>query len=157
FETLQERHASSSCIQHLTSLSGTNQAVREQLNLIRRELEELVPADFLGHYRRDRIRRLPRYLKAIKMRAERAYAGPEKDRLKAQQVGPFSGRLKQLKQAALQRPTAEQISFLDDLRWMLEEFKLSLFAPEVKVRFRISAKRLEEKFAEWPTRKDRQS
>jgi len=39
---------------------------------------------------------------------------------------------------------------------MVEEFKVSLFAPEVKVRHRISCKRLEEKFAEWERLKDRE-
>jgi len=47
------------------------------------------------------------------------------------------------------RPHAKQSTWLDELRWMVEEFKVGLFAPEIKVRFRISAKRLEEKFAEW--------
>ena len=99
---------------------------------------------------------LPRYLKALKIRAERAYAAPEKDRLKAEQVAPFCERFEQLKQEVMMRPNAERLSFLDELRWMLEELKVSLFAPEIKARFRISPKRLEEKFAEWQGRKDRE-
>ena len=31
---------------------------------------------------------------------------------------------------------------------MVEEFKIGLFAPEIKTRFRVSAKRLDEKWQE---------
>ena len=34
--------------------------------------------------------------------------------------------------------------------------RMSLFAPEIKVPLRISAKRLEEKFAEWQAWKDKE-
>ncbi|HPW17503.1 MAG TPA: ATP-dependent RNA helicase HrpA [Candidatus Aminicenantes bacterium] len=37
---------------------------------------------------------------------------------------------------------------VDELRWMLEEFKLSLFAPEIRTAFPISAVRLARKIAE---------
>ena len=153
FEVVSERHASSACFQRLRKLSGQNQAVQKQLSHILEELDELVPADFLVRYGRDRIRHFPRYLKALKIRAERAYAAPEKDRLKAEQVAPFCERFEQLKQEVMLQPNAERLSFLDELRWMLEELKLSLFAPEIKARLRISPKRLEEKFAEWQGRK----
>jgi ATP-dependent helicase HrpA len=97
---------------------------------------------------------LPRYLKALRIRAERAYAAPEKDRLKAEQVAPLRIRFEQLKQEVMIRPSAARSCLLDELRWMLEEFKVSLFAPEIKVRFRVSLKRLEDKFAEWQALQD---
>jgi len=156
FGAVRERHASSACLQRLRKLSGKNQAVQQQLNLILQEMDELVPADFLVRYGRDRITHLPRYLKALKIRAERAYVAPEKDRLKAEQVTPLRERFEQLKQEVMMQPNAERLCFLDELRWMLEELKLSLFAPEIKARLRISPKRLEEKFAEWQARKDRE-
>jgi ATP-dependent helicase HrpA len=155
FDAIRERHASSACLQRLVRLSGKNQAFPRQLNIILRELDELVPADFLVTYGREQIRQLPRYLKALKIRAERAYAAPEKDRLKAEQVASFRERYEQLKQEVMMQPNAERLCFLDELRWMLEELKLSLFAPEIKARLRISPKRLEEKFAEWQSLKDR--
>jgi ATP-dependent helicase HrpA len=36
-----------------------------------------------------------------------------------------------------------------ELRWAIEEFKISVFAPEIKTRTRVSAKRLEEKLWKW--------
>ena len=154
FEAITERHACSSRLQRLRKLSLKNQPALVQLDLILQELEELVPADFMGRYRRAQIRILPRYLKALQIRAERAYVAPEKDRLKAEQLLPFHERYERLKREMMARPSVERSSFLDELRWMVEEFKVSLFAPEIKVLFRISAKRLEDKFAEWQTGKD---
>jgi ATP-dependent helicase HrpA len=155
FDVVRERHASSTCLQRLRKISGQNQAVQRQLDLILEELEELVPADFLSRSGRPQIKRLPRYLRVFNVRAERAYSAPEKDRLKAEQLAPFRERFEQLKQEVALQPGSERLCFLDELSWMLEELKLSLFAPEIKVAFRISPKRLEEKFAEWQALKGR--
>ena len=154
FEAVQERHTTTACLQRLRKLAAKNQAVLRQLRLLSEELDELVPGNLLDRYRRDQIKFLPRYLKALRIRVERAYAGPEKDRLKAEQVVPWRIRYEHLKQEVMMRPSMERLSFLDELRWMLEEFKVSLFAPEIKVRFRVSLKRLEDKFAEWQALKD---
>jgi ATP-dependent helicase HrpA len=156
FAVVKERHATKDCLQRLQKLAVKNQAVLKQLDLLLQELDELVPADCLARYRRDQIKFLPRYLKALRIRAERAYVAPEKDRMKAEQVAPFSQRYEQLKQEGMMRPSVARLCFLDELRWMLEELKVSLFAPEIKVRLRISVKRLEEKFAEWQEWKDRE-
>lgn len=42
----------------------------------------------------------------------------------------------------------EKRAAVEELRWMIEEFKLSLFAPEIKTAFPISAVRLARKIAE---------
>ncbi len=44
--------------------------------------------------------------------------------------------------------SAEKRAAVDELRWMIEEFKLALFAPEIKTAFPISAVRLARKIAE---------
>jgi ATP-dependent helicase HrpA len=44
--------------------------------------------------------------------------------------------------------SAEKRAAVDELRWMIEEFKLALFAPEIKTAFPISAVRLARKVAE---------
>ena len=155
-DVVSARHAVRTSLQRLRKLSGKNQAVLEQLNLILQELDTLVGPNFLRGTRREEIRGLPRYLRALGIRAERAYTAPEKDRLKAEQVAPFVERFEQLRRAVMMRPKKEQSAFLDELRWMVEEFKVSLFAPEIKVRLRISAKRLEDKFAEWNGLKDKE-
>ena len=149
YAVVSARHAVRTSLQRLRKLSGKNQAVLERLNLIMREVEVLVGPDFLSCYRREELRGLPRYLRALGIRAERAYPAPEKDRQKAEQAAPFLERFEQLRREVMMGPSVAQRAFLDELRWMVEEFKVSLFAPEIKVRFRISARRLEEKFADW--------
>ena len=44
--------------------------------------------------------------------------------------------------------SGEKRAAVDELRWMIEEFKLALFAPEIKTAFPISAVRLARKIAE---------
>jgi ATP-dependent helicase HrpA len=44
--------------------------------------------------------------------------------------------------------SAEKRAAVDELRWMIEEFRLALFAPEIKTAFPISAVRLARKIAE---------
>jgi ATP-dependent helicase HrpA len=39
--------------------------------------------------------------------------------------------------------------FAEQYRWMIEDFKVSVFAPEVRVPKRISTKRLDEAWEEW--------
>ncbi len=149
FDAVKERHETTGCLQRLRKLAAKNEAVLKQLGLLFEELDDLVPGNFLYRFRRDHIKLLPRYLKALRIRAERAYAAPEKDRLKAEQVAPLRIRFEQLQQEVMIRSSEARLCFLDELRWMLEEFKVSLFAPEIKVRFRVSLKRLEDKFAQW--------
>ena len=87
--------------------------------------------------------------KALKIRAERAYVAPAKDRQKDLELEPQRRRLRRVEAAvaAVGDPSLEQ--FLDEFRSMVEEFKISLFAPEIKIRFKISAKRLDDKWREW--------
>jgi ATP-dependent helicase HrpA len=42
----------------------------------------------------------------------------------------------------------EKRAAVEELRWMIEEFKLALFSPEIKTAFPISAVRLARKIAE---------
>jgi ATP-dependent helicase HrpA len=44
--------------------------------------------------------------------------------------------------------SAERKKLVDEYRWMVEEFKVSLFAPELKTAFPISPKRLALKLKE---------
>ncbi len=86
-----------------------------------------------------------RYCKALQIRMERAYASPEKDTVKAIQIQPFISRLKELKP---RDPSPECQKLLREYRTMLAEYKISVFAQEMKTRFPVSAKRLDKKWKE---------
>jgi len=82
----------------------------------------------------------------------------EKDRKKADQVRPFVDALRRVERDDLvergrlrqKAPEAspERKKLIDKYRWMVEEFKVSLFAPELKTAFPISPKRLALKLKE---------
>jgi ATP-dependent helicase HrpA len=46
------------------------------------------------------------------------------------------------------KPSQEKIEELETFRWMIEEFRVSLFAQELKTPYPISSKRLRKKLGE---------
>jgi ATP-dependent helicase HrpA len=84
-------------------------------------------------------------LKALLLRAERAENNPAKDAERVRQLGPY---LEAYRKWAESEPfTREGRHALEELRWMLEEFKVSLFAQELGTSVTVSPKRLEEQIA----------
>ncbi len=137
----------------LYELSKLKERVRpEYLDAVVADLERLVPKDFLAVYDIARLVRIPRYLEGLAIRLERARIGPEKDKAKAAQLEPYAFELARLegllKRSQTGTQSREKAGAVEELRWMIEEFKLSLFAPEIKTAFPISAVRLARKIAE---------
>lgn len=101
------------------------------------DMQRLVPADFLAHTPHTQLPHLPRYLSAMKLRAERASISPiflTKDAEKAKPLAPFlpGGEFEKA------IPPENREAF----RWMLEEFRVSLFAQELGTPQPVSEKRL---------------
>jgi ATP-dependent helicase HrpA len=115
---------------------------------IREDLESLVPKNFLDLHPLERLRHFPRYLSALAIRAERGKNDPEKDRKKAEQVGPFAEAWERMKHGIETGTSYEKREAVREFRWQIEEFKVSLFAPELKTAFPVSAKRLAAKAKE---------
>jgi ATP-dependent helicase HrpA len=109
------------------------------------ELIALLPPRFLEEISFDRLPHVPRYLKALLTRLERAALNPGKDQERARQLAPYQNAWQQL-QAAPPRST-EARQAMQEFRWMIEEFKVSLFAQELGTAQPVSAKRLDEKLA----------
>lgn len=101
--------------------------------------------DFLQLTPPGRLKELPRYLRALLIRSERAALNPVKDRERAAKVAPYQAALAKL----CARPVSGQNvrSQIDDFRWLIEEFKVSLFAQELGTALPVSAKRLDEHLA----------
>jgi len=106
------------------------------------ELNQLLPKNFLETIPYSRLPELPRYLKALLIRMERATLNPVKDQERARQLLPFAEALQKFTASPPSSPEAQQC--LDEFRWMVEEFKVSLFAQELGTAFPVSGKRLEE-------------
>ncbi|MEA3547597.1 MAG: ATP-dependent RNA helicase HrpA [Thermodesulfobacteriota bacterium] len=132
----------------------------EDCRNFRGQVEALIGHGFLRQVTRARLAHLPRYLKAIQIRIERRLADPAKDTLKSARIQPFVKRLDlegvaSRKTTELMGMTVEQRHHLEEYREMLDEFRVSIFAPELKTAFPVSEKRLEKKWREmeeggWP-------
>ena len=137
--------------QAIHGIETANRNNRPALDLcaqLRKELHGLVPGDFLERYRPDRLAQLPRYLKAVEMRAERGSYDREKEQKKAAAIAPFTEALRKNIQELSPRASLDKLENLEEFFWMVEEFKVSLFAQELKTPFPVSAKRLEKKLRE---------
>jgi len=120
--------------------------VETELSLkIREELDTLVPPDFLKRYDADRLDHLPRYLRALQIRAERGANDPDKHRSRTAQVEAFARSFQRINQDLSPHAGRAKREALEEFRWMIEEFKVSLFAQELKTAFPVSRKRLEQK------------
>lgn len=139
---LQERRATLDCINRYAAMGGAG----EGFDQYRHDVALIVPQDFLESLLLPRLPALCRYLKALRIRVERAHVSPGKDRDRAQEVAPHEARFVQ---AAGHRPFSVELqAHLRQYREMIEEFKVSLFAQELGTAFPVSAQRLEKKWRE---------
>lgn len=103
------------------------------------DLDALLPPDFIRRTPFARLQHLPRYLKGMQARAERAKRDPAKDAARAQELAPLAAAVKKLGDEA------------GELRWLLEEFRVSLFAQELGTAEPVSAVRLQRMLEEGRT------
>jgi ATP-dependent helicase HrpA len=67
---------------------------------------------------------------------------PVKDLERLRQITPYQEALNKLRARSLQSPALRRE--IENLRWMIEEFKVSLFAQELGTAMPVSAKRLDQ-------------
>jgi ATP-dependent helicase HrpA len=108
---------------------------------MRMQLNALLPADFPASPEQPWFAQLPRYLKAIGRRASRMHTNLERDHALAARIRPFEAQFQKLGEAGVPLAAAPA---LRQLRWMLEEFRLSLHAQELRTLVPVSEKRLQE-------------
>jgi ATP-dependent helicase HrpA len=125
-----------------------NSAVQNFCEDLTSALERLVPDSFIRLYDVERLAHIERYIQAMQIRARRALLDFEKDQVKDRQVKTVADRLDKLLQSLSANATTEKRRALEDLFWMIEEYKVSIFAQELKTVYPVSKKRLEKKLAE---------
>jgi ATP-dependent helicase HrpA len=106
------------------------------------ELDALLPRRFLETIPFAQLTHIPRYLKALATRMERAALNPAKDKERTQQLAPYLFALKGY--TANPPASAEACQRLEEFRWMIEEFKVSLFAQELGTAVPVSPPRLDQ-------------
>ncbi len=101
---------------------------------LREQLDALLTPGFLRELPPERLAHYPRYLKAMRLRGERLRQDPAKDQQRMLQVLPY------WREHLKHRAAGD--ADLDELRWLIEEWRVSLFAQELKTAEPVSAKRL---------------
>ena len=124
-----------------TSLEGVRAMAPAAAASIDAELATLLPPDFIESTPREWLTHVPRYLKAVRRRIEKIPGDVDRDAALSARVTPFAESWRTLDAEA---PHARPRPELQHLRWMIEEFRVSLFAQEMRTVLRVSEKRLSE-------------
>ncbi len=107
---------------------------------MRAQLESIAPADLLEQYNFAELPHLTRFLKAMRLRAERAKDSIQRDIEKSKRVAPHEARSAALIKLA---KTPAQRNEVKAYRILLEEFKVSVYAQELGTAQKVSEKRLD--------------
>jgi len=108
------------------------------------QLQRLVPKNFLTEAPWPQLAHFARYLKAIAARLDKLRADPARDAAKLTELRPQEQRYWRL--------VAERKGAVDarmqELRWLLEELRVSFFAQELRTPQPVSVKRLDKLWAQ---------
>ncbi len=107
---------------------------------MRAQMERLAPANLLEHYSFTELPHLTRFLKAMRLRAERAKDSLQRDIEKSKRVAPYDARSAALVKLA---KTPAQQSAVKAYHMLLEEFKVSVYAQGLGTSQKVSEKRLD--------------
>lgn len=131
------RRKLSSHITHTAERGGNTPKKTE----FQKHLNGLLPQTFLSDKNFNDLRETGRYLKALSIRIERAEHSPAKDDAKARLIHRATGRLENFQEPP--HTSAECIRILEEYRVMIDEFRVSVFAPELGTAIKVSEKRLQ--------------
>ncbi len=137
-------HAARTVIHHLDRGHRTHRLLVDFCRQRQDELARLVPENFMEIYDLERLGHLPRYIKAVEIRARRASVNFEKEQLKAAELKRFSSGLSRLLKTLSPSASPEKRDALEAFYWLFEEYKVSLFAQELKTAVPVSEMRLQE-------------
>ena len=122
-------------------LKGTTSlALISALNDVRSQLEQLVYPGFVARTGYSQLSQLPRYLSAIEKRLERLPGNVQRDALNMAVVQALEDDYDDAVSALL--PGRGAGSELTQVRWMIEELRVSLFAVELGTAYSVSEKRI---------------
>ncbi len=114
---------------------------------IRQQIDWLFSVDTLAAANSEVIAQYPRYVKAIQVRLEKVAGQPSKDR---EYIAELHELLAPCKLALVEdQPLPLEIEgALRDFTWLVEEYRVSLFAQQLKTRVPVSLKRLQKRWQE---------
>ncbi len=113
---------------------------------LREQLDALVFRGFFQQIPFDRLKEYPRYLKAAEQRLDKLAHAPGRDREQMAVMAELLTRWRERTAAA--RKSGREDARLDEIRWLLEELRVSLFAQTLGTAGPVSVKRIEARWRE---------
>ena len=102
----------------------------------------LLPVNFPELYTSGRLENIPRYMKALSIRAQRGSLNLAAIEARLKDVVVYVNQLEEIRKNLTAESSAEKKNKIEELHWMIEEYKVSLFAQELKTPYPVSPKRL---------------
>jgi ATP-dependent helicase HrpA len=124
----------------------TQRAWQPSVEDVRRQWDALVFRGFLESIPYAQLRNYPRYLKAALVRLEKLQFSAVQDQRLMGEMGPLLTRWRERMDAA--RQAGRQDPRLEEIRWRLEELRVSLFAQQIGTPLPVSVKRIEKRWRE---------
>jgi ATP-dependent helicase HrpA len=115
------------------------------LSDIQSQLEHLIYEDFIYFTPTQQLKSYPRYLQAIQQRLDKLQQTAERDRQYTNILSPYWERFIEFNDEHYDHPVFSLY------RWMLEEYRVSLFAQGLKTNTPVSEKRIEKQWQEVKT------
>lgn len=115
------------------------------LSDVEQQLTGLVYAGFVSQTPSEWLNHIPRYLKGIESRLEKAVLSPDADRARGVRLAPL---LRRLDDVTPDQRAPEWLAY----RWMIEEFRVSIFAQHLKTAFPVSERRLDDQWQRFKQR-----
>lgn len=119
-------------VRHCLQLRDQILAARPRYPSLETDLHRLVSPRFPADVPHSQLSHVPRFLRAVQIRAERAALSPAKDLEKAKPLAAFANWSAKV-------PISQHETF----RWLIEEYRVSLFAQELGTAQPVSLKRLQ--------------
>jgi ATP-dependent helicase HrpA len=136
---------------HATAIAEANQQLSQaiqqssSLGRVAQEVkalrERLIFPGFIARTPWERLEHLPRYLKGYALRLQKYRMSAERDQKHAATVAEIWTQYEA--RAEADRKAERHDGKLEELRWLIEELRVSLFAQELRTPFPVSAKRLQ--------------
>lgn len=132
----------------LSLVSGLNKKLKGKTDLtmilaqgdIKEQLSQLIFKGFVTRHGAKRIKDVIRYLKGIERRLEKLPIDPHQDKLKMLDVEKAQ---KLLSDALGKARSNSEKQKLEEVRWMIEELRISMFAQNLGTAYPISLKRIQ--------------
>ncbi len=113
---------------------------------LRNQIDALVYRGFLEQESFAHLKDYPRYLAAAAQRVEKLFHAADRDRQRMDEMSALQIRWKERLAAA--RVADRNDPRLEEIRWMLEELRVSLFAQQLGTAYPVSVKRAEARWKE---------